>query len=227
MSLLIYGIAFWALALLTTAHKTLTSESNMLRTIVKPLPAFIGAIYVLLFQPEFTIFYLLLAVALIFCGLGDIAMEYNILPGLGLFLFAHLFFVINFLQQSIQQGFQLIPFAVFVVCLVGLLFYIFFYHRYLKTSEKGMDHKMLRAVDIYALAISLTLSTSLLLWLSTNTFLGFLLVVGAVFFIISDSLIGIREFHHEFKFQEPAILLTYYMAIFLLSMGVVAYIFWL
>ncbi|MHA2066632.1 MAG: lysoplasmalogenase family protein, partial [Candidatus Thorarchaeota archaeon] len=62
-------------------------------------------------------------------------------------------------------------------------------------------------------------------WLSTDSFLGFIPVLGALFFVVSDSLIGIREFHHQFQYQYVLTLSTYYLAIFLLSLSVVVFMF--
>ncbi len=81
------------------------------------------------------------------------------------------------------------------------------------------------AVNVYALMISLTLSTSLLLWLTSGATLGFIPLVGAVFFILSDSVIGIREFHHDIRNAEIMILSTYCPAIFLLSSGAIFFTF--
>jgi uncharacterized membrane protein YhhN len=73
--------------------------------------------------------------------------------------------------------------------------------------------------------ISLTLSTSFLLWLTTGAVLGFIPFLGACIFVTSDSLVGIREFHHHFNHQWLFIMATYYPAIFLLSLGPVVYVF--
>ena len=83
---------------------------------------------------------------------------------------------------------------------------------------------MFTAVKVYAIVLSLTLCTSLMLWVATNAFLGWVPVLGALLFLISDSLIGIKEFHHEFAYQEFLILITYYAAIFLLSLTAFIYV---
>jgi uncharacterized membrane protein YhhN len=227
MSLEIYGVIFWICAAITIVLKS--SESLKTRTglikIVKPIPALAGAVFIILMQPSSSLFYTLLAMALVLCALGDIGMEINILPGLGLFLFAHIFYTINFMWQSTIVGLQAIPLVIFTVCFSVTLIYIFLYQRYLKTTTKDVEPALLKAVNVYALMISLTLSTSLLLWSSSGTLLGFIPFVGAIFFVFSDSIIGIREFHHDIKNAEVIILSSYYVAIFLLSLGVLVYIF--
>jgi len=227
MSLVIYGAVFWILALMTIVLKS--SESLKTKTglmkLVKPIPALAGAIFVLITPPSLNLFFILLAIALIFCAFGDLGMEVNILPGLGLFLFAHIFFTIDFLWQSILLAPTILAIGLFAICILGMLTYIFLYQRYLKTTTKDVLPTLLKAVNVYALMISLTLSTSLLLWLTTGEILGVIPFIGAVFFVISDSMIGIREFHHDFSNAEVLILSTYYLSIFLLSLSVLAYIF--
>ena len=227
MSLEIYGVIFWVCAVITIVLKS--SESLKTKTglikLIKPIPALVGAAFVILMQPSTSLFYPLLAVALVLCALGDIGMEINILPGLGLFLFSHIVYTADFTWQSMLLGLQLLPLVVFVVCIAFMLIYIFLYQRYLKTTTKDVEPALLKAVIVYALMISLTLSTSLLLWLSSGTLLGFIPFVGAAFFVFSDSVIGIREFHHDIKNGEVIILSTYYLAIFLLSLSVMIYSF--
>lgn len=228
MSLVIYGTIFWILAIITIILKS--SESLKTKTglikIVKPIPALAGAVFAIYMNlPTPSLFYLLLAVALVFCALGDVGMEINILPGLGLFLFSHIFYTTNFILQSLTIGATVIPLAIFGVCLALMLGYIFFYQRYLKTTQKKVEPALLKAVNVYALMISLTLSTSLLLWLTSGVVLGFVPFVGAIFFVLSDSTIGIREFHHDINNAEIIILSTYYLAIFLLSLGAILFTF--
>jgi uncharacterized membrane protein YhhN len=220
MDLILYGSIFWIAAIAFTVLEATKRKGSPTATILKCIPAFSAVVFILLDVPSSSLFYPLLAIALVLCGLGDIAMEYNILPGLGMFLFAHLFFISNFvLHSSLGTNPWLV--SAFGICLAIMVVYIITYHRYLLTASTPTP--LLNAVDVYALAISLTLSTSLLLWLSTGVLLGYLPFVGTVFFVLSDSLIGIREFHHRFRYDEPATMITYYLAIFLLSLAVVVY----
>lgn len=222
MDLLLYGSVFWIAAIVFTVLEATKRTGSPVTTIFKCIPAFSGVAFVLLDVPSSSLFYPLLAIALVLCGLGDIAMEHNILPGLGLFLFAHLFFIGNFVLNS-SLGTNLWLISALGICLTIMLMYIVLYHRYLLTASNPTP--LIRAVDVYALAISLTLSTCLLLWLSTGAALGYLPFVGTVFFVLSDSLIGVREFHHRFRYDESATMITYYLAIFLISLAVLVYSF--
>ncbi|RDE16781.1 MAG: hypothetical protein C4K48_01070 [Candidatus Thorarchaeota archaeon] len=225
MSLEVYGAIFWVCAVITIVLKSsesLKTKAGLIK-LIKPIPALAGAAFVILIPHSTSLFYPLLAAALVLCALGDIGMEINILPGLGLFLFSHIVYTANFAWQSMLLGLQMLQLVVFVVCIAFMLIYIFLYQRYLKTTTKNVEPALLKAVIVYALMISLTLSTSLLLWLSSGTPLGFIPFVGAAFFVLSDSVIGIREFHHDIRKGEIIILSTYYLAIFLLSLSVIVY----
>jgi uncharacterized membrane protein YhhN len=222
MDLILYGSIFWIAAIAFTVLEATKRTGSPAATILKCIPAFSAVVFIFLDVPSSSYFYPLLAIALVLCGLGDVAMEYNILPGLVMFLFAHLFFISNFvLNSSLGTNPWLV--SAFGICFAIMLIYIVLYHRYLLTASDPTP--LIRAVDVYALAISLTLSTCLLLWLSTGAVLGYLPFVGTVFFVLSDSLIGIREFHHKFKFDKPATMITYYLALFLLSLAAVVYLF--
>jgi uncharacterized membrane protein YhhN len=227
MSLEIYSVVFWVCAIITIALKSnesLKTKTGLIK-IVKPVPALAGTVFIILTMPSASLFYPLLAVALVLCALGDIGMEINILPGLGLFLFAHIFYTVNFVWQSTLIGPQIVPLSIFAVCFAFMLIYIFLYQRYLKTTTMGVEPVLLKAVNVYALMISLTLSTSLLLWLSSGILLGIIPFAGTILFVFSDSVIGIKEFHHDIRNAEAIILSTYYLAIFLLSLCVLIYIF--
>ncbi len=222
MSLEIYIAIFWVFAAITIILKSpgfLKAKTGLIK-FIKPVPALASAVFIVLMRPSDELFFFLLSAALVFCALGDIGMEINILPGLGFFLFSHILFTMGFLWQSILLGPDIIATVLSTSCLFVMLFYIFYYQRYLKSTTKDVLPAMLKAVNVYALMISMTLSSSLLLWLTTGEPLGFIPFMGAVLFVISDSLIGVREFHHDFENAEFIILSTYYWAIFFLSSGV-------
>ncbi len=222
MDLVVYCIQFWLFALAFIAVRIKGKSGTPLATTIKAVPALLAAAFVLL--SDFSNpFHQLLSVSLVFCAFGDIGMEYNILQGLVLFLIAHVCYVAAFLLQSAILGPTFLPLVGFLFGLGALLVYVVLYHRYLQTSESPTP--LIHAVDLYAVVISLTASSSLLLWLASGTLMTFLPFLGACFFIISDSLIGIKEFHHHFNREEPLVLGTYYLAIFLLSLSAIIYMF--
>jgi hypothetical protein len=225
MLLLIYVIAFWIIALISTYLQDRYPDVGVAsyQTIVKAIPTILAFVYVFDALVIGSIFAILLGVALIFCILGDVAMEKDIVPGIGMFLLAHLFFTVNFLWQSISLALSLTNMLVAVLCFGGFVVYVFFFIRYLKSSGPEIPDFVLKAGSFYFILISATLSTSLLLWLTTGDLLGFIPVIGALFFILSDSIIAMNAFHHKLTHPEFLIMPTYYLAIFLLSLSIFAF----
>jgi alkenylglycerophosphocholine/alkenylglycerophosphoethanolamine hydrolase len=228
MSLEIYSAVFWVVAIVSTylQDKASTGEKKVasLTTLIKMIPALSAVVFVLLFRPP-TLFTILLAAALVFCMFGDVGMEVDLVPGIGMFLIAHILYITNFLWQASVVGLTLIPLAVFAGCLVVGVVYVFMLIRYLRASGPEIPPFILRTGTLYFIIIAATLSASLLLWQTSAVLLGYLPVIGALFFIISDSLIGINEFHHKLSHHEFYIMPTYYLAIFLLSLGVFVFAF--
>ncbi len=231
-----YAIIFWIIAFVSTIIKSvreneITFQKEYLSKLPRPvfvvikfLPALTAAILVLLFRPTASLFYILLAVAFIFCLLGDIGMEIKILVGGVLFLFAQFLFIGNFIWQSVLLGVTFLPIAAFITALIGWLLVIIFNTQYIDSSENGFGNMKI-PIFIYSVTVSLTFCSALMLWLSTGVLLGFIPVLGAFFFVISDLVLFIKEFHHHFKKAELFILPTYYLALFLLSLSVAIYIF--
>ena len=224
MSLEIYSVVFWVVAIVSiylqdkaasVGEKKIASPT----TLIKMIPALSAVIFVILNRTP-TLFTILLTVSLMFCMLGDVGMEVDLVPGIGMFLIAHILYTVNFLWQSSLIGLTMIPEMLAATCLgFGIIFVIMFI-RYLQSSGPDVPPFILRAGSLYFTMIVATLSFSLLLWQNSGVVLGILPVIGALFFIISDSFIGINEFHHKLGRHEFYIMPTYYLAIFLLSLGV-------
>jgi uncharacterized membrane protein YhhN len=228
MSLLIYVPAFWVIAIISSILQDRFAEGEKklasLTTLIKLTPALISAIYVLLTPAALTLFYILLAAALVFCMLGDVAMEVDLVPGIGMFLIAHLMYNADFLWHASAAGPTTLPMAVSLACFAVMIIYVFMLVRALRSTGPEVPPLILRAGTFYFLLISATLSTSVLLWLTTNNPLGFIPVIGAVFFIMSDSLIGINAFRQKITHHELYIMPTYYLAIFLLALSAYVYV---
>ncbi len=229
MSIEVYAILFWIVAIVSSILKDKYEENPQAVvsrvTAIKIVPALIAIIYVVLARPTSALFYVLLSVALVFCMLGDIGMEKDIVAGIGMFLIGHIFFTMNFLWQAINVGLVITNLVVPIICMGALSVYVILFIRYLRSSGPEVPDFILKAGTLYFLMISATLSTSILLWLTTGNIWGLIPVIGALFFMISDSLIAINEFHHKISHADLFTMPTYYLSIFLLSLGVFVYIF--
>ncbi len=144
---------------------------------------------------------------LIFSALGDLllAMEGNkfLIFGLGAFGFALLMYILAFLRNVVLRRKRSILLFVFII--YGLAI------GYLITPNLG---KMLIPVLIYL---------SLLIFLGISSVIGkdnnFLLIPGALLFMISDSIIGINSFLIKIPNSSFWIMLTYFQAQFLIVLG--------
>jgi uncharacterized membrane protein YhhN len=235
LHLIIFALFFWFFAIISTVLKAvredeLAVQSERIKNVptglfiaIKVLPALISASIILVFRPSGAWFYILLAVALIFCALGDIGMETKFLAGVLFFLITHLVFTTNFLWHSYLLGFSLLPLLAFIISYVIMIFVIILAVRFLDSSEPRLGPLKI-PLTIYVLILSLTLSSSLLLWLITGTMLGFIPFIGAIIFVVSDLLIGIKLFHRHFNKAEFTIFTTYYLAIFLLALSFTIYL---
>ena len=229
---LIYSVVFWAIAIVSSILQDRHPDAGVAsyQTFIKAVPTLSAMIFTLysfsvLSGTLFGTFYMILGVALFFCMLGDIAMEKDLVPGIGMFLVAHLIFTVNFLWQASLLTPNFTNMIIAIVCFGGFVAYVFIYIRYLRSSGPEIPPFILKAGSFYFILVSATIGSSLLLWLTSMTVMGFIPFVGAVFFIISDSIIALNEFHHKLSRPELLIMPTYYVAIFLLSLGAIAYLF--
>lgn len=193
-------------------------------TYVKGIPALLAASFVLLMRPEDSLFYFVLAGALLFCLAGDLGMEKGLIPGLLLFLVAQILFSIAFIGQSLTNGLTNESYIVTGIILMCVVLYITLFVRYLHSSESGLG-KFKVPVIIYCAAISFMFISTGLLW-TTLDFLNhieFALVpIGGFLFIFSDSVIALREFRgHKLSKDVLVVMVTYFSAIFLLSLSVI------
>jgi len=231
-----YALFFWVFAFISTLIKAaredeinfqkerLTELPKALFIVIKFLPSLSAAVMVLLFRPTTSLFYVILTVALIFCMLGDIGMETKFLLGVGLFLIAQILFISNFVWQSLLLGVSFLPLTAFITAFIAWILVIVFLTHYIEAGETGLGQMKIPLI-IYALTVSLTFCSAMMLWLTSGVLLGFVAVLGVFFFVISDFTIGIKQFRHHFNKAEVFIFTTYYLAIFLLSLNMVVYVF--
>lgn len=200
-------------------ESSIIQDLTQISTFIKGIPAILLVIIVVLFRPTDELFYFVLAGAFVFCFLGDLGMEKGLITGLPLFLIAQILFSVAFLSQSLTLGVTVE--SLFLTGLVTLVMaiYLILFLRYLESSETGLG-KFRIPVLIYCVFISLMFISSVLL-LSVSEILEFgLVALGGLLFVISDSIIAVREFHHEISNRELKVMSTYYIAILLLSLAV-------
>ena len=156
--------------------------------------------------------------ALFFSWVGDIfllAEDKNplfFIFGLASFLTTHIFYIIYFLnirsnQISLLKKQPLLIAAVLAygIALVWLLF------------PKLADLKI--PVMVYAAVICTMLLCSLHIYLKANKPANMFFVLGALFFVLSDSLLAINKFYQPLAFAGVCIMLTYCVAQYFIVTG--------
>lgn len=144
--------------------------------------------------------YLFLA-GLVFSFMGDVFLlfSWGFLPGLGSFLTAHVLYIFSFKRFFNMHQILLIP--ILLAFVTGLLWFLFPYLNDMKLP-----------VIIYALIIST------MLYVAVTTQQKWL-IAGALFFVISDTLLSINIFYRADLWREVAVMLTYIVAQLLLVKG--------
>jgi uncharacterized membrane protein YhhN len=164
-------------------------------------------------------------VALFFCWLGDVLLIFQsndplfFISGLASFLAGHIVYIFCYRQLQTSPsskellGSQKVRFA-FPIILAG-------------TGLVTILYPFLGAlripVMIYALAITLMALTALFRYGRTNSKSFLLIFIGAVLFMVSDSLLAINKFHHAFSAAGALVMLTYSVAQFLIVEGALAH----
>ena len=149
--------------------------------------------------------------ALELCFFGDVLLMFNgelfFIAGLISFLLAHFLFikiVIGRLQKTaiIKIATSIIPFLIIVSLLIFTI--------------KDNLNEMLLPVIIYGLTISTFGVVSLIDFQNTKSKKSFLMLIGAIVFMISDSVLAINKFYYSTHLFEVVIMVTYILAQYLI-----------
>ena len=163
----------------------------------------------------------IIARALTFSWLGDVVLMFEsfnkniFLIGLVSFLFAHLIYI-NFF--SIVRAGEKIKLKTGLILLVvvyysGLIFLLF-----------NDLHEMKIPVLGYGIVISVMFLLALHMLFIKYKEAGKMMMLGALLFVASDSILAINKFYESFEFAGIAIMLTYGVAQLLITLGAVRYI---
>ena len=157
------------------------------------------------------------SMALIFSFLGDTLLMFVgendlfFLAGLVGFLIAHIIYIVinmsakNVYEKGLKPQWQDIFFVIY-----GLFMFTFI--------KNGLGEMYFPAL-IYTVIICLMAITARKRWKKSDSESFWLVMIGAGFFVVSDSLLAINKFVGEFDMSGPAIMVTYLIAQFLLVEG--------
>jgi uncharacterized membrane protein YhhN len=159
--------------------------------------------------------------ALVFSWIGDVllmAEPYDskfFIFGLISFLIAHICYIDFFQVVKKKEGVKtnlllVLPVVVYYIALIGLLF-----------SHLGV---LKIPVIVYGAVISAMLAFALHMAFIKYKDAGGSMMLGAILFILSDSVLAINKFYQPFQYADIIIMITYAFAQLFLVLGVIKYI---
>jgi uncharacterized membrane protein YhhN len=159
--------------------------------------------------------------AIVFSWIGDILLMFQandaifFLLGLSAFLLAHLFYIVFFHRVRIREKIKGRSGAMAIAVLYYLLLMIFL-------SDHLGNMKM--PVRIYGIVICFMWMLSMHMLFLKNKVTGQMLIVGATFFVASDSVLAVNKFYQSFQLAGPVVMATYGIAQLLIITGAIQYL---
>ncbi|MBU2971891.1 lysoplasmalogenase [Pseudoalteromonas sp. C2R02] len=172
--------------------------------ILKPLTT-LTILSLALYLTEFELQYyaLLIIFGLLFSLIGDIFLMLKsdkFMQGLVSFLIAHIFYIVAFLDSA---KIDLNLYAIIPITLIGIGYLTVLLP---KTGNLKIP------VLIYALVLQAMVITADMFYQTALTTNSLMVLIGAIWFMLSDSILAFARFVKTFKFAQPAVLSTYYIA---------------
>lgn len=159
--------------------------------------------------------------ALVFSWLGDVLLMFDLMNnnffifGLIAFLIAHIFYIVFYERitrlENLRKNYWLfIPVLIYYSILI-----------YVLSPHLG---EMKLPVRIYGVVISYMLIQALQVARIKNKQASGMMIIGAILFIASDSILAINKFYSPFETAGIAIMATYGIAQLLITLGAISYI---
>ncbi|MGB4972642.1 MAG: lysoplasmalogenase [Cyclobacteriaceae bacterium] len=193
-------------------------DIEQLQWIFKPLIMLVLGAY---YYTQATTIAKSVVVAIIFSWIGDVSLmfqnsnELYFMAGLGAFLIAHICYVMAYHQHIEKKegaglhGIQKFRFSLPIVLAgTGLITILYAHLGALKIP-----------VTIYAIVIMVMTLQALFRYGYTNAVSFWFVFVGAILFMISDSMIAVNKFLSSFELAGLVIMATYILAQFLIVKG--------
>ncbi len=197
-------------------------DNEILRTITKPLLIPVLAIY-LLTQTKSVNSGLKawIILALFFSWAGDILLMFEerksifSLLGLSAFLIAQVFYIIFFHNIRMKE---------YIRGNALLLLLVIVYYAILISILSPFLGDLRLPVRIYGVVLSFMLMLAMHTMFSKNKKAGLWMMVGAILFVASDSLLAFNKFYATFNYAGIIIMLSYGLAQLFITHGAVKYI---
>jgi uncharacterized membrane protein YhhN len=187
--------------------------NETMKTVAKPMLLILLAIVYLASVKKPIFWYVL---GMFFCFVGDVLLMFKganfFMFGLSAFLLAHVVYIkvtSGFLPSdlTVKMISSAFPFVVFFAILMYLIY-------------PNLD-EMLIPVAVYGITFSTFGSVALLNYRSEKSTENLWLFIGAIIFILSDSLIALNKFYEPNEIYGVSIMITYILAQFLICKAMI------
>lgn len=212
--MILFLTAFAFITAVLTIRAQYVQHATDQEYLFKPLTTALIIGIVLLGTGETTSTYkTLILIGMIFCLGGDIFLmlpENYFIVGLGSFLIGHLFYVAAFASDTAMAlSIWLLPLLIYGAIVYGILY-------------SHLD-KMRWPVLAYMVAIMLMAYAALMRYFTLETTGAALAAMGALAFVLSDSVLAFNRFKRPFMHARWIVLSTYWLAQWLIALSVGAY----
>ena len=211
---------FFIFGLVSIAEIALISTGNeTLRLLTKPLIiASLAAIYLTAVSTPKKLYKDSVLMGLFFSWIGDILLQNEgyFIPGLMAFLTAHIFYIFFFAstKSTNTSFFKLRP-----VMLIAVIAYLIELMILLWPHLGGMKIPVL----VYGITISTMLSAAFWQYQKLENTTALYLIIGAGFFVASDSILALNKFKKQFDWAGISIMSTYILAQLFIVLGAIRY----
>lgn len=157
--------------------------------------------------------------ALFFSCAGDVLLMFEpeifFMLGLSAFLIAHIFYIVFFHHIRVREAIKGNPWLMVIVVV---------YYGALITLLSPYLADMKWPVRVYGIVISFMFMLAMHMLFLKNRPAGKWMMIGALLFVISDSVLAINKFYQSFDAAGIVIILTYGMAQLFIVQGAIKYI---
>jgi uncharacterized membrane protein YhhN len=197
------------------------SDNENLRYISKPLlMPFLLFLFISVTKSFPSVFKKWIVLALLFSWGGDVLLMFEpvgtqfFIFGLVSFLLAHIFYILFYESITRAEGIQknylwLIPVAAYCTLLVIFLW-------------KNLG-EMKIPVSVYSVVIGFMLVQAIQTIRIKNKGAAWQILTGALFFVVSDSLLATNKFSYSFEYAGIAVMGSYGLAQLLITLGAIRY----
>lgn len=203
MNTMAWILLFLAAAMAVVDWVAVARENAVLEYVSKPAATVAFALFAVSVDVEHTASWAWLVVALVFCVFGDVFLMLPgnlFVPGLASFAVAQVMFAIGFAVGE-TSGVRWLVAAVIAIPVASLLA-----RRFVGAIRRSGHPELVAPVSVYVVVIT----TMAVAAVASGSWVA---IVGAVVFMLSDSLIAESRFVKARQWQPVGIMVTYHLAL--------------